>query len=130
MIAGTYTPVVWNGSVWSTRVKDNAGVRWDAGRILLRQPRALKQVLKVYSAQSAKATKWVCSECGCRCFAGDILLATNPFCAEEDIAGCPSCKDINTLRLACDHPGCWEPSSCGYPTDKGYRRTCHKHYQP
>ena len=27
----------------------------------------------------------------------------------------------------CDEPNCWNYSSCGWPTDEGYRHTCYEH---
>lgn len=27
----------------------------------------------------------------------------------------------------CDEPGCWSGVSCGFPTEDGYRHTCHEH---
>lgn len=27
----------------------------------------------------------------------------------------------------CDEPNCYKDASCGWPTDDGYRRTCHAH---
>lgn len=32
----------------------------------------------------------------------------------------------NLLNL-CDEPDCFKDSSCGFPTDEGYRRTCYDH---
>ena len=29
----------------------------------------------------------------------------------------------------CDEPGCQKESSCGWPTEGGYRRTCFDHWQ-
>lgn len=57
----------------------------------------------------------------------EVLTAPDPFDAGEQLTGCPKCKSVNTLREVCDEPDCWEFSSCGTPTAKGYRRTCHKH---
>jgi hypothetical protein len=30
----------------------------------------------------------------------------------------------------CDEPGYREEASSGWPSDDGYRRTCHKHSKP
>ena len=57
----------------------------------------------------------------------ETLTAPDPFDIGETLTGCPSCKSANTLREACDEPDCWEFSSCGTPTETGYRRTCGKH---
>lgn len=129
MITGVYSPVVWSGYAWGTRVKGKTGIRWDMAHTL-NSSRDLKPVLKVTATPIIRGNKFVCSECCWHGFSSNILWALNPFCEEQDIAGCPSCKDINTLVRACDQPGCWEPTSCGYPTDHGYRITCHGHYRP
>lgn len=77
--------------------------------------------------------KRVCKECGWHGMAGDVLTAPNPFCfdesfaANEMIVGCPECRRVETIRVACDEPSCWEPVSCGTPTQDGYRHTCSKH---
>jgi hypothetical protein len=57
----------------------------------------------------------------------EVLRAKNPFDTEEEIWGCPKCKSIDSLYLACDEPGCWKMVSCGTPTPSGYRSTCGKH---
>lgn len=57
----------------------------------------------------------------------EMLKAQNPFQDGDTLNGCPLCRDVNTLQVACDEPDCWEASSCGTPTDAGYRRTCGKH---
>jgi len=33
-----------------------------------------------------------------------------------------------TLNM-CDEADCYDEASCGWPSDKGYRRTCGKHYK-
>lgn len=35
--------------------------------------------------------------------------------------------ELKTLIGLCDEPGCFKPSSCGWPSDEGYRRTCLTH---
>lgn len=72
--------------------------------------------------------KRLCTECNWKGMACEQLEADNPFDPEDVIVGCPKCFSVNTLRGVCDEEGCWEESSCGFPTfDNGYRRTCSKH---
>ena len=65
-----------------------------------------------------------CDWCGT---SDEVLKAPNPFDPINEIWGCPECKDVNSMYLVCDEPGCWEPVSCGTPTPDGYRSTCHCH---
>ena len=71
--------------------------------------------------------RWRCKEC---CWRGDgsaLKLAPNPFEPKYEIVGCPSCLSVECVELVCDVKDCWEPVSCGWPEDKGYRQTCGKH---
>ena len=70
-----------------------------------------------------------CEECNWIGDEEEILTAKNPFEETETITGCPKCKSVDSLRIACDEPGCVEFSSCGTLTKEGYRNTCYKHYQ-
>jgi hypothetical protein len=37
-------------------------------------------------------------------------------------------KELKEVLSCCDEPGCYEVTSCGWPTeDGGYRRTCYEH---
>ena len=74
-------------------------------------------------------TKQVCGmyECEWHGTSDDVLKAPNPFDEGDVLWGCPECKAVNSIYLACDEPGCWERSACGMPTDTGYRSTCGKH---
>jgi len=37
-------------------------------------------------------------------------------------------EKLKSVLDCCDEPGCYETTSCGWPTkDGGYRRTCYKH---
>ena len=41
-------------------------------------------------------------------------------------------QKIDTLKEVlhlCDETDCYKDVSCGWPSDKGYRRTCSKHYK-
>lgn len=76
--------------------------------------------------------KVICTER--RCYwqgtTDDMLKAPSPFDSDDELQGCPKCKCVNTLVLACDVDGCWKETSCGFPTlDGGYRRTCGDHYR-
>ena len=74
-------------------------------------------------------TKQACGDrrCGWTGTSDDVLKAANPFDPDDVIWGCPKCKEVNGLYLACDEPGCWELVSVGTPTPSGYRSTCHDH---
>lgn len=74
-----------------------------------------------------KEWKAICTECGWVGMSSEILHATNPFDSACVVYGCPDCKNVNTVVSACDEPGCQEQSSCGTPTENGYRFTCGEH---
>ena len=57
----------------------------------------------------------------------EVPFAPNPFVTDETLYACPSCKTIGNFYDCCDEPECFEPASCGTPTQNGYRRTCLKH---
>ena len=40
---------------------------------------------------------------------------------------CPQCRTPENVFRACDETGCWQPVSCGTPTETGYRSTCGIH---
>jgi hypothetical protein len=71
---------------------------------------------------------WRCTECNWRGTEAKLLTAPNPFDPRDTISGCPECKSANELVNACDEPGCKQDASCGWPSPKGYRRTCNTHY--
>ena len=71
--------------------------------------------------------KWLCEECGERVFDNQILVADNPFDKSVTVAGCPGCKEVNTLIRACDFKDCWGRVVQGAPTDHGYKNTCSRH---
>jgi hypothetical protein len=75
--------------------------------------------------------RWKCDFCGEISLETDLLIATNPFDKDDDIIGCPHCKQVSGFDEMCDEPGCQETAGCGFPVDDpafgGYRRTCHKH---
>jgi phage FluMu protein Com len=75
-------------------------------------------------------SKWMCEECDWCGQESDLLRASNPFASNDNVVGCPHCKEINSMTMACDEPGCWRQVSCGTPTPGGYRNTCGKHKPP
>ena len=36
-------------------------------------------------------------------------------------------KELKRFARVCDEPKCFKPSSCGWPSDEGYRNTCYQH---
>jgi len=36
-------------------------------------------------------------------------------------------EPLKNLLNLCDEPDCFDGISCGWPSDNGYRRTCHRH---
>ena len=76
-----------------------------------------------------KGLKYLCSKhrCNWHGFEDEVLTAHSPFDVTDMLYGCPKCKDVRTVVRACDEPDCWEPATCGFPTDSGYRNTCHDH---
>lgn len=69
--------------------------------------------------------KLLCDECGWH--GTEPLKAPSPFEADAVILGCPECKEVNTMQIACDEEGCWKQATCGTPTPSGYRGTCGMH---
>ena len=71
--------------------------------------------------------KWLCTECLEVSFGR--LEAQNPFDPEDTLCGCEKCKAAEKLIQACQHPGCEQPASGGYPGALGYRYAwlCYKH---
>lgn len=71
--------------------------------------------------------QYMCGGCGHVISDSKTLTAINPFCARQEVHGCPDCFCVNDLTLVCDEPKCYELATGGYPTDGGYRRTCGAH---
>lgn len=71
--------------------------------------------------------KWKCEECDTITDEDKILIADSPFDPANIIMGCPFCKSVNSLQVACDVYGCEKLASCGFPTAEGYRVTCGEH---
>ena len=81
-----------------------------------------------------EATHGEAEQCGGPCIvlglAGDD---EEPAAPAEGLDPCPHC-DIEHVWPCptiprCDEPGCEKATSCGFPTDTGYRRTCGDHYR-
>lgn len=73
--------------------------------------------------------KWICLECR---FIGPIAefdKVKDPR-GDDEWTVCPKCRTPEHVTMACDEPGCSEVSTCGFPTEAGYRRTCGNHYRP
>jgi len=74
--------------------------------------------------------KWRCEECGWVGHRSEVLEAPNPFDPTGCVWGCPNCLDVNTLNVACEHPGCEREASCGAPGPEAYDWTCYEHTNP
>ena len=63
----------------------------------------------------------------------DGLFISNEFDAEalpnaREALASGNHEKLKEILSCCDEPGCYEVTSCGWPTeDGGYRRTCYKH---
>jgi hypothetical protein len=71
--------------------------------------------------------RWYCSECGK--VSEHYLTGLHPFLEGQDISGCPNCRNVETLVVACYHPGCPNKATGGYPRGHGFRYvwTCFEH---
>lgn len=56
-----------------------------------------------------------------------LLTAPHPFCDGDVIMGCPQCKQCDGFLPLCDVETCEEASTCGWPSEQGYRFTCFEH---
>lgn len=68
------------------------------------------------------------ARCSWRGPESQVLRAKSPFDC-SDICGCPECKGIDTIRVCCDEPGCFDFGTIGLPSTDGgpYRVTCWQH---
>jgi hypothetical protein len=72
-------------------------------------------------------------DCGWKGHSYDLIACTvTRTDTGQSIGGtyvCPKCLDplSDDVIMCCDEPGCWEPRSCGTPTQAGYRQTCGRH---
>jgi len=73
--------------------------------------------------------RFSCTECDWVGEGNMVLTAPHPFSENEGdtINGCPQCREANSLRRACDTPGCPRQASNGTPTPDGYVWSCHEH---
>lgn len=69
-----------------------------------------------------------CEECEKEFSQKDMLVAPNPFDADDTVIGCPNCLSVIRGTLLCEVPGCSETATCGTPTaNGGYAQTCGNH---
>lgn len=74
-------------------------------------------------------TKWFCQNCRWTGTEEEVLKAPNPFADDdtEQMWGCPTCREPNMMRRACDEKDCWSEGTCGTPTPQDYKHTCFEH---
>lgn len=75
--------------------------------------------------------KRICNECGWHGKESEVYYAPNPFSDDdgERISGCPECRQVETMRVACVEAGCWKEATCGTNTSGGYKTVCGDHYR-
>lgn len=72
--------------------------------------------------------RWKCEECDHICTTAERLTAPNPFADTDEISGCPNCKAVQSLEVACATVGCTRLGTCGGKGADGvYRFTCYEH---
>jgi len=71
--------------------------------------------------------RYKCTQCRHICAEGEVLIAQNPFDLTDMVNGCPQCKSVDSLVLACDVEGCDKEATNGWPSSAGYRHTCYVH---
>lgn len=64
--------------------------------------------------------KAFCPDCDWKGLDSQVLTAAHPF-ADGTIDGCPECREINTIRVACEEPDCWNEGD--YAVRLGNRTT-------
>lgn len=69
----------------------------------------------------------VCRECGWMGRNAQILSAPNPFDPTDEVNGCPNCKAVSSLLVACQVDKCRKEASIGFPKDGGYVNACGDH---
>ena len=70
--------------------------------------------------------KWICTECRFIGMSDEFDKVKDPR-GDDTWRVCPKCRTPEHITMACDEPGCERESSCSFPTDAGYRRTCFQH---
>ena len=68
-----------------------------------------------------------CETCRTVTRKADLLVAPSPFDPQDELTGCPNCKDVNAHNALCDRVGCRRETTAGTSTPDGYRWTCHEH---
>ena len=76
-----------------------------------------------------KQLKRRCRCCGKTFTQDEILTGINPFDETKTVHGCPECKSVNALDMACSVDGCSEIQTCGMPSEQGYMLLCGRHYR-
>jgi hypothetical protein len=77
---------------------------------------------------SKPTKKRICKSCGWYGLDSEVLTAISPFDPDDVISGCPQCKEINTIMLACWAQDCWEEVTMGaFTRDGTYQMLCSKH---
>ena len=71
--------------------------------------------------------RWKCGNPRCHWVGKDYLTAPDPFNPDDVLTACPECREAEHLLDVCDVAGCTNQSGCGFPSPRGYRRTCGKH---
>lgn len=71
--------------------------------------------------------RYCCQSCDRIASDSELLRAANPFDSQDELVGCPHCKQVEGFDRLCDEPECEQTVSCGWPSEDGYRSTCHKH---
>lgn len=71
---------------------------------------------------------WRCECCSVVSADTGLLRAPSPFDPDDELVGCPSCKQTEGFIELCEIDGCLKGATCGGPGEDGiYRRTCGNH---
>lgn len=70
---------------------------------------------------------YLCTECRWRGVESEIIRFADPECADNFWNICPQCRAAESFENMCDEPGCISYATCGWPSARGYRRTCGRH---
>lgn len=70
-----------------------------------------------------------CRECGWVGLRAEVLTAPSPFRSDDLLTACPDCRFVSEPIEVCDEEGCDKNATCGWPSNKGYRRTCFDHME-
>lgn len=72
--------------------------------------------------------KYICRNCGEKIYEHQLLIGMHPFDKEEEVYGCPACKDINNVLTMCEYADCWSEATRGLFTPPDYQKLCGEHY--